>query len=114
MADKNSSIWNMAVAIAGVYFQQVNVDFPMQNRSGPSKVVQISQAAGATGFGLPLMAAIQVDSYSWEYACIPVLEETLDNTALRAQYRTDAVGLANYLYDMLYARLVELGRVLPT
>lgn len=104
-------VWNLAVACAGVFLKQADVGFPLTSRSTQSKIVVISKYADKTGLGLTLMPPLTTDWWSWENACYPLLVELQGRTDLTSQYGTNGLLLAEYLYDLLYSRLVALGRL---
>lgn len=66
----------------------------------------------STGLGLVLLPPLVIDWWSWEYACYPQLVE-LRTATLPTELTSNGVKMAEYVYDLLYVRLVALGRVPP-
>lgn len=110
--DRNPYVWNQAVAVAGVYLNQANVQFPNSSRSSQSRFALVTRNSDKTGLGLSLLPPLVIDWWSWEYACWPQLVE-LRGAVLPTSLTQDGVKMAEYVYDLLYVRLVALGRVPP-
>lgn len=112
MADRNPYVWNQAVAVAGVYLKQGYVQFPNSSRSSQSRFALVTRNADKTGLGLNLLPPLVIDWWSWENACWPLLDELRD-AVLPTELTKDGLKMAEYAYDLLYPRLVALGRVPP-
>ena len=107
--ERNPYVWNLAVAVAGVFLKQATVGFPLTNKASQSKIVTVGLNTGKTGLGLTLLPPKVIDWWSWEYVCWPLLAELETRSDL--PFQASGVQVAEYLYDLLYDRLVALGKV---
>lgn len=110
---RNPYVWNLAVAVAGVYLEQATVGFPLTNKASQSKIVTVGLNTGKTGLGLTLLPPKVIDWWSWEYACWPTLAEFEGRNDLPLLFQLDGIRAAEFFYDELYGRLVTLGKVPP-